>query len=343
MNARGGGQMDPAMSILMKRQKKKKCEKLGCCYVAGSKTKDIMMMMMSQQMMTPAGGQPINPAMLSMLGRKRRSAEMMQMLKSSFANPLSALGGGFNPQEKMNNLLMSKMMSDDDEFDCYAPMDQGWTDHDKCMPVRGDGQCGEAPENSDGSDQPWHVVIGDKNGDIHCGATMICSEWAVTTASCLKMLEEAEEDFTVSEHVKFYHDVSTGSELTVQGEIVEIVYHPLFDRDAPSRLRLYHDIAVVNVRLQSPVMPVCLPGKADKNPTHVYTYGFGRFGFGTDEHAGAIKKTKFGITSRYTCENAYGNIDFKETLCGSLLDTSITYKPICEVSFHVTFSSIYHF
>merc|ERR1712008_287108 len=183
----------------------------------------------------------------------------------------------------------------------------------------------------DGSDQPWHVVIGDANGDIHCGATMICSEWAVTTASCLMMLEEAEEeDFSLSEHIGLYHDVATGAELSVRGEIIEIVYHPLFDRQSPNRLRLLHDIAVIHVRLDTPIMPICLPTVADKDPKTVYTFGFGRFGFDADEHAGAIKKTQFSVTGRSNCEKAYGNIDFSDSMCGKLSNKNIDYAPICD-------------
>lgn len=337
MNARGGGQMDPAMSILIKRQKKKKCEKLGCCYRAGSKTKDMMMMMMQSQMMQgPQNQPPMNPAMMMLLNRDRRSTDMAELLNKfgggAGGNPLAAmLGGG---QQKMNNLLMSKLRSDDDEFDCFAPLDTTFNEHDQCMPVRGEGECGEAQSGSDGSDQPWHVVIGDANGEIHCGATMICSEWAVTTASCLKMLEEAEgDDFSLSEHIGLYHDVATGAELSVSGEIIEIVYHPLFDRQSPTRLRLLHDIAVIHVRLDTPIMPICLPTVADKDPKTVFTYGFGRFGFDANEHAGAIKKTQFSITGRATCEKAYGNIDFTESMCGKLSNKNIDYAPICDVSF----------
>ena len=338
MNARGGGQMDPAMSILIKRQKKKKCEKLNCCYRAGSKTKDMMMMMMQSQMMQGPQNQPaMNPAMMMLLNRDRRSTDMAALLKKfgggmGGGNPLAAmLGGG---QQKNNNLLMSKLRSDDDEFDCFAPLDTTFNEHDQCMPIRGEGECGTAGEESDGSDQPWHVVIGDANGDIHCGATMICSEWAVTTASCLMMLEEAEEeDFSLSEHIGLYHDVATGAELSVKGEIIEIVYHPLFDRQSPNRLRLLHDIAVIHVRLDTPIMPICLPTVADKDPKTVFTFGFGRFGFDADEHAGAIKKTQFSVTGRSNCEKAYGNIDFSDSMCGKLSNKNIDYAPICDVRY----------
>ena len=340
MNARGGGQMDPTMSILIKKQKKKKCEKLGCCYKAGSKTKDIMMMMMQQQMMAgPANQAPMNPAMMMLLNRNRRDTDSI-----STADLLKKFGGGGGlqsllgrGQQRQNNVLMSKFMSDDDEFDCYAPLDTEFNDHDQCMPVRGEGECGSAAEDSDGTDQPWHVVIGDKNGEIHCGATMICSEWAVTTASCLVKLEEAEgEDFKLEDHIGLYHDVSTGADLSVKGEIMEIVYHPLYDRQSPARLRLLHDIAVVRVRVQSPIMPICLPGIADKDPKNVFTYGFGRFGFGANEHAGPIKRTKFSITGKSTCEKAYGNVDFAQSMCGKISNKNINYAPICEVRLILT-------
>ena len=58
----------------------------------------------------------------------------------------------------------------------------------QCLPSFAMNECGSGNSNSDGTDQPWHLIVSDEKDEIHCGATMICSDWAITTASCLRKL-----------------------------------------------------------------------------------------------------------------------------------------------------------
>ena len=358
MNMGGNSQtLNPTMSMILKKQKKSKCEKLGCCYKAGSKTKDLMMMMMMSN--TPnTNGQTqsngFNPAMFqSILGRKRRSTEnLMAMLGGgSLIGPNGPLGGStsgfgsglpFGGGLDMNQLLLSKMMSDDDEFDCFAPLDRSISESDECLPSRSNSECGVAGEDSDGSDHSWHLVLSDETDQIHCGATMICSEWAITSASCLTVLEEnAGDDFELNQHASIYADVVNGQilENDSKGEIIEIIYHPLYDADGPTRTRLHHDLAVIRIKfgsaLSDQVVPICLPTVLDEDPEEIYAFGYGRFGESADQWAGEIKKTRFNATDSETCSDSYGNIDFSQSICADLLDTDAT-SPICEVS-HLIF------
>ena len=373
MNMGGKQTLNPTMTILLKKQKKSKCEKLGCCYKAGSKTKDLMMMMMmsntpntASQTATPATG--FNPAMFqSIMGRKRRSTDnLMAMLGGgSLIGPNGPLGGGlsgglaglgglsglggssfgaglpFGGGLDMNQLLLSKMMSDDDEFDCFAPLDRSISETDECLPSRSSGECGTAGEDSDGSDQSWHLVLSDESDQIHCGATMVCSEWAITSASCLTVLEQkAGDDFKLNEHASIYANVVNGKVLEndSKGEIIDIIYHPLYNADGPSRLRLHHDLAVIRIKFGSAVadqvVPICLPSISDENPEEIFAFGYGRFGEGADDWAGTIKKTRFNSTDDQSCSDSYGNIDFSHSICADLLDTDAE-SPICEVRYSI--------
>ena len=75
----------------------------------------------------------MNPLLLKMMGkRKRRNAGLMSLLSggSGLMGGLGGLGGA-----NMNQLLVSKMMSDDDEFDCYAPLDRDIADNDQVRKI----------------------------------------------------------------------------------------------------------------------------------------------------------------------------------------------------------------
>ena len=309
---------------------------------AGSKTKDIMMMMlMSQQQNQANQAAPINP-MLAMMGRKKRSLSSLAGL--SGLGSLGGLGGmgGFGGMGggmvNMNQLLISKMMSKDDETDCFEPLDDSIITADQCQPDKAAGECGQAADGSDGSDQPWHLVISDEADEIHCGATMICSEWAITTASCLQVIEDRVFDFDVDTHIAIYSNVNSGADLASasRGKILDIKYHPLFNGKSRGRvadkLRLHHDMAVVRVNFDNDIMPICLPSLVDKTPEAIFSYGFGRFGFNAGEDAGPIKKTEFKITEDNVCSTSYGKLDFTKSHCANLVDTNAK-SPICEVSF----------
>ena len=139
------------------------------------------MLMMSQNQQNQGG---FNPAMF--LGRKRRSTGLMSLMSRSGGGlgslgGLGALMGGGG--QNMNQLLMSKMMSDDDEFDCYAPLDTEFNEPDHCMPSRERSECGNAQADSDGSDQlarcDWRQGRKTSLWSNHD----LC-QWAITTASC---------------------------------------------------------------------------------------------------------------------------------------------------------------
>ena len=227
------------------------------------------------------------------------------------------------------------MMSKDDETDCFEPLDDSIITADQCQPDKAAGECGQAVDGSDGSDQVWHLVISDEADEIHCGATMICSEWAITTASCLRVIEDRVMD-NAENYISIYSGVTSGDDLAAasKGQILDIKYHPLFDGvsrgKVADKLRLHHDMAVIRVNFDNDVMPICLPSLVDKTPEAIFSYGFGRFGFNDGEEAGPIKKTEFGITEDNVCTTSYGKLDFTKSICANLVDTDAK-SPICEV------------
>ena len=305
-----------------------------------------MMMLMSQQQNQANQAAPINP-MLAMMGRKKRSLSSLSGLGGlSGLSGLSGLGGlsGLSGLARgrmgggmvnMNQLMISKMMSKDDETDCFEPLDDSIITADQCQPDKAAGECGQASDGSDGSDQAWHLVISDEADEIHCGATMICSEWAITTASCLRVIEDRVQD-NAEHYISIYSGVTSGDDLASasRGQILDIKYHPLFDSisrgKVADKLRLHHDMAVIRVNFDDDVMPICLPSLVDQTPEAIFSYGFGRFGFNNGEEAGPIKKTEFEITEDNVCSTSYGKLDFTKSICANLVDTDAK-SPICEV------------
>ena len=169
-------------------------------------------------------------------------------------------------------------------------------------------------------------MIGNSLKTIHCGGVLVCSSWVITTASCLKQLEQATSPPIANEEVFVYLNIQDGNDLSSAEEqtILEIIYHPLFIESKYSAdKKIGHDIAAIKIRT-SAFHPICLPNLTMPEPkfnilmeTRVWTFGFGPKDGTTDP--GQLKIEKFKIAQEEDCKTAYKSVDFTGAICTSAI------------------------
>ena len=228
------------------------------------------------------------------------------------------------------NALLMKKFGKEDASSCYAKIDLNPTKTHECMPEMAKLECGKSNLPSATTTQPWHIVIANDAGSIHCGGVLICSNWVLTTASCLKHLEETVDVFPqISLHANII-DASTLS-TTTSLSVRRIVYHELYDKNAFGRQRLIHDIAAIQISTVTN-MPICLPKLTDTAPAKsstMYSFGHGKFSDADGDAAGALKQGEFIVTTTQDCSDKYGNIDFSRSICANVKGTT-PEKPVCK-------------
>lgn len=274
---------------------------------------------------------------MAMLGGNSGSSgssmnQMMAMLGgNSGMNGMGSLGSISSMASNPMNALMMKKFGKEDASSCFAKIDLSSTMTHECMPDVAQLQCGQSNLPTATTTQPWHMVIANPDGTIHCGGVLICSSWILTTASCMKSLEISDTSFpqiTVFANVVDASNLSTATELSVR----RIVYHQLYDKEAFGRQRLIHDIAAIQINSISN-MPICLPLLTDKHPeidADMFSFGHGRFSTNPADTAGTLKQGEFTVTDVETCSEKYGNIDFSRSICANAKSASGPTMPVCQ-------------
>lgn len=195
-----------------------------------------------------------------------------------------------------------------------------------CLPTPDSGTCGKSLDTNDlqrvvggvsvtsATSRPWMAMIQQiTNGvaSFKCGGVQICSQWILTTASCLQRKDDLTNSYlrvpninpaTIRVFVGTLTPAVPGPELGVE----KVIVHPGYNT-----LQSYNDIALLKIRsiaFSAANSPVCLPPLKTAVPAAgqvLYFTGYGKSSAGGLADFTSLRELPFTVKSSADCNTIY--------------------------------------